>query len=62
MYVAIYCFFPVAFMAPEVVTQKGYGRSADIWSLGCVVVEMVTGKRPWHDMDNMHQIMFKVSD
>ncbi|XP_067947901.1 mitogen-activated protein kinase kinase kinase 4-like isoform X2 [Watersipora subatra] len=49
-----------AFMAPEVVTNKGYGRSADVWSLGCVVVEMVTGKRPWHEMENMHQIMFKV--
>ena len=62
MYYYLLFFFSVAFMAPEVVTQKGYGRSADIWSLGCVVVEMVTGKRPWHDMDNMHQIMFKVSD
>jgi len=48
-------------MAPEVITQKGHGRAADIWSLGCVVIEMVTGKRPWHEMDNMHQIMFKVS-
>ena len=49
-----------AFMAPEVVTQKGYGRAADIWSLGCVIIEMATGKRPWHEMENMHQIMFKV--
>ena len=49
-----------AFMAPEVITQKGYGRSADIWSLGCVIIEMTTGKRPWSEMENMHQIMFKV--
>ena len=48
-----------AFMAPEVITQKGYGRSADIWSLGCVIIEMTTGKRPWSEMENMHQIMFK---
>lgn len=47
-------------MAPEVITQKGYGRSADIWSLGCVIIEMTTGKRPWWEMENMHQIMFKV--
>jgi mitogen-activated protein kinase kinase kinase len=36
-------------MAPEVVQSQGQGYSAkvDIWSLGCVVLEMFAGRRPW---------------
>ncbi|KAF1956457.1 MAP kinase [Byssothecium circinans] len=39
----------VFWMAPEVIRSQGQGYSAkvDIWSLGCVVLEMFAGKRPW---------------
>lgn len=39
----------VFWMAPEVIRSQGEGYSAkvDIWSLGCVVLEMFAGKRPW---------------
>ncbi|XP_055848430.1 mitogen-activated protein kinase kinase kinase 4 isoform X2 [Episyrphus balteatus] len=52
-----------AYMAPEMFTKSysdGHGRAADIWSVGCVVIEMASGKHPWWQYDSGHQIMFKV--
>ena len=31
-------------------------------STGCVVLEMVQGKRPWAELESNYQIMFKVGD
>ncbi|KAL7227839.1 hypothetical protein ACSBR1_022673 [Camellia fascicularis] len=41
-------------MAPEVVNQKdGYGLAADIWSLGCTVLEMLTRQIPYSHLEGM---------
>ncbi|XP_045162138.2 serine/threonine-protein kinase 10-like [Mercenaria mercenaria] len=53
----------IAYMAPEVITQtckEKHIRASDIWSVGCVIIEMATGKPPWHDLGNSFQIMFRV--
>ncbi|KAH7864702.1 hypothetical protein Vadar_032789 [Vaccinium darrowii] len=45
-------------MAPEVVRQEYQGPESDVWSLGCTVIEMVTGKPAWADrgVDTLCQI------
>lgn len=49
------------FMAPEVVTCQGHGIEADVWSVGCCVIQMLTGKPPFHQYDNPYTVMFQVS-
>ncbi|KAJ4962479.1 hypothetical protein NE237_022418 [Protea cynaroides] len=45
-------------MAPEVVNRKmhGYGLAADIWSLGCTVLEMLTRQIPYSPLEWMQAI------
>ena len=52
------------YMAPEAITgsnNKGRLGADDIWSLGCVVLEMITGRRPWANLDNEWAIMYHVA-
>jgi serine/threonine protein kinase len=51
----------VFWMAPEVVKagKKGYTSKIDIWSVGCVILEMWAGRRPWND-EEMYGVMLKV--
>lgn len=34
-------------MAPEVILGETYSFAADIWSVGCLVYELYTGKKPF---------------
>lgn len=49
----------VFWMSPEVVKQTATTAKADIWSTGCVVIEMFTGKHPFPDFSQM-QAIFKI--
>lgn len=51
----------IFWMAPEVVhtQKKGYNFKIDIWSVGCVVLEMWAGMRPWMGEETV-AVMYKV--
>lgn len=53
----------IAFMAPEVLRGEGYGRSCDVWSVGCVVIEMATAQPPWDavNISNDLALLYKIA-
>jgi hypothetical protein len=51
------------FMAPEVMREDegGYTSAADIWSVGCLVIELL-GREPWGITGtNVFQILFRIA-
>lgn len=44
-------------IAPEVVLRQGHSFPADIWSFGCVLIEMVTGKPPWSNISHNTKVV-----
>lgn len=51
------------YMSPEVIKGENPGRAGavDVWSLGCVILEMATGRRPWASLDNEWAIMYNIA-
>lgn len=39
-------------MAPEVIQTSQHGKWSDVWSVGCVVVEMLSGSYPYPQLKN----------
>lgn len=50
----------IHWMAPEVIAHERYGRAADIWSFGCVAIEMGTATVPWGKLDNQMAAIIKI--
>ncbi|KAF9579527.1 hypothetical protein BGW38_004178, partial [Lunasporangiospora selenospora] len=49
-------------MAPEVIELKGASPASDIWSLGCTVIELLTGRPPYADLLPMTTLFRIVED
>lgn len=53
-------------MAPEVLNNRGVRRKSDVWSLGCLVIEMAVGGNPWGkeltSLDNNYQALIMIMD
>ncbi|KAK6339114.1 hypothetical protein TWF696_009897 [Orbilia brochopaga] len=49
-------------MAPEVIELIGATTASDIWSVGCTVIELLTGDPPYYDLTPMQALFRIVSD
>lgn len=47
------------YIAPEMIEYRPYTTGVDIWSLGCTVLELATGRRPYHELSAM-QVLFRM--
>lgn len=60
------------YMPPEALTDSGLGkdgkrlmklgRAADVWSLGCILYQMVYGCTPFHRFRDIHRKIFAISN
>jgi serine/threonine protein kinase len=51
------------YLAPEVITagqELGPKGARDVWALGCLLFEMVLGRRPWLELDNVSSLYFLI--
>lgn len=42
----------ICYIAPEIITLEKKTLSSDIWSLGCILLEIMTGVKPWGENYN----------
>jgi serine/threonine protein kinase len=49
-------------VAPEVFEGEVPSTAADIWSIGCTVIELITGFPPYYEMANLTAIFHILED
>ncbi|KAI0563839.1 Serine/threonine protein kinase sepA [Gracilaria domingensis] len=49
-------------MAPEIINLTGSSTASDVWSVGCTVIEVLTGFPPYHELSDVTALFRIVSD
>lgn len=44
------------YMAPELIDERPYDHNADLWSLGCIIYELLDGSPPFYTDSILHLI------
>lgn len=59
-----YCRGTLMYLSPETVVDGVQNAPSDIWALGCMVLEMMTGKPPWDPNDELSadDVLKKIGD
>nr|XP_057944093.1 serine/threonine-protein kinase 36 isoform X2 [Doryrhamphus excisus] len=50
------------YMSPELVAEKPYDHTADLWSLGCILYELHTGAPPFYTNSIFHLVQLIVKE
>mmetsp|Transcript_27826 Transcript_27826/g.24621 ORF Transcript_27826/g.24621 Transcript_27826/m.24621 type:complete len:138 (+) Transcript_27826:578-991(+) len=50
------------YMAPEVIKNDPYSYPVDIWALGCILFELISGKRPYYTCQNKFSSMYMIGN
>lgn len=50
----------ILWMAPEIIKEQPIGTRSDIWSLGCLLIELATANHPWADVKEIGQLLDKI--
>ena len=49
------------YMAPELIEEKPYDHTADLWSLGCILYELLVGQPPF-DGEDEEELFSAITD
>ncbi|KXS19508.1 Pkinase-domain-containing protein [Gonapodya prolifera JEL478] len=50
----------LAYIAPEILTQRGYGATVDMWAAGVMTYELVSGYQPFHSIDSQEDLFDRI--